>query len=75
MNDSKIAIGFAVITAVVQGGLYLASGGFSAGKQLTGIESDVKQLRAEIIAANQVQDFRLNAIEARIMHSPAKLSK
>lgn len=65
MNNQNIPIAIGLITLVGQAGLILASGGFSAGKQLTVIESEIRLLRSEVAAANQVQDFRLTAIEQK----------
>jgi hypothetical protein len=63
MNNSLLPVGITLTTLFCQTGLYLASGGFSAGRQLTIIEAEIKLMRTEVLAANQIQDLRLSNIE------------
>jgi hypothetical protein len=53
----------AILTAAVQSGLYLLSGGFAAGDKLSEINSEVKLLRYEVSASNKIQDYRLEKLE------------
>jgi hypothetical protein len=54
-----------ILTITTQVGLYLLTGGFAAGGKLNGIESEIKLIRQEVVSANQIQDYRLNKLEAR----------
>ncbi|MBK1987313.1 hypothetical protein A0J48_016120 [Sphaerospermopsis aphanizomenoides BCCUSP55] len=64
MNNERIAILITLTCIAAQSGLYLLTGGFAAGTKLHQIESEVKLIRQEVVAANKIQDFRLDRLEA-----------
>lgn len=64
ITTERIAVLITIVTIAAQTGLYLLSGGFAAGTKLHQIDSEIKLLRQEVIGANQVQDFRLDNLEA-----------
>jgi hypothetical protein len=61
-----IAVAITITTVLSQSALFAASGGFSAGKQLAEIGSELKLLRTEIVSSNQIQDFRISSLEEKI---------
>ncbi|MBD2592888.1 hypothetical protein H6G74_00920 [Nostoc spongiaeforme FACHB-130] len=63
MTTERIGMLVTIVTVVTQTGLYLLSGGFSAGGKLTKIESEMRMIRQELKAANQMQDYRINKLE------------
>ncbi|BAY16884.1 hypothetical protein NIES21_27180 [Anabaenopsis circularis NIES-21] len=63
MTTERIGMLVTLVTIVTQAGLYLLSGGFSAGGKLTKIESEMRMIRQELKAANQMQDYRINKLE------------
>ncbi len=66
MTTERVTMLITVLTIVTQGSLYLLSGGFAAGGKLNQIESEMKLIRQEVVAANQIQDYRLDKLEARL---------
>jgi hypothetical protein len=67
MTTERVTMLITVLTIVTQGGLFLLSGGFAAGGKLSDISSEMKILRQEVTAANQIQDYRLDKLEAAIV--------
>jgi phosphoribosylformylglycinamidine (FGAM) synthase-like amidotransferase family enzyme len=55
-----------LVTVFIQGGFYLLSGGFSIGDKLSGVTAEIKLLRQEVAASNQIQDYRLDKLEASL---------
>ncbi|MEY3400732.1 MAG: hypothetical protein RLZZ86_335 [Cyanobacteriota bacterium] len=53
-----------IMTIATQLGLFLVSGGFTVGGKLSNIDSEMRLLRQEVQAANKIQDFRLDKVEA-----------
>jgi hypothetical protein len=64
----KIGITITAATVVVQSVIWTASGGFTAGGKLALIESEIKLIRQEIGTTNQLQDYRLDKLEAYKKH-------
>jgi hypothetical protein len=64
INADGIMVLITVITIVTQSGLHLLTGGFAAGGKLSEINSEVRLLRHEVAAANKIQDYRLEKLEA-----------
>jgi hypothetical protein len=56
----------ALLTVFAQGGLYLLSGGFTIGDKLSGVVAEIKLLRLEVTASNQIQDYRLDKLESSL---------
>lgn len=63
MTTERITMLVAIVTILTQSGLYLLSGGFTAGGKLTKIESEMKMIRQELNSANRMQDYRINKLE------------
>ncbi|MBD2489439.1 hypothetical protein [Aulosira sp. FACHB-615] len=63
MTAERIGMLVTSVTIITQAGLYLLSGGFSAGGKLTKIESEMRMIRQELRASNQMQDYRINKLE------------
>ena len=53
-----------IMTIATQLGLFLVSGGFTVGGKLSNVDSEMRLLRQEVQAANKIQDFRLDKVEA-----------
>lgn len=53
-----------IMTIATQLGLFLVSGGFTVGGKLSNIDSEMRLLRQEVQAANKIQDFRIDKVEA-----------
>ncbi|WP_016951250.1 hypothetical protein [Anabaena sp. PCC 7108] len=66
MTSERVAMMITMLTIVTQGGIYLLSGGFAVGGKLNEIESELKLIRQEVVAANQIQDYRLDKLEASL---------
>ncbi|BAZ50503.1 hypothetical protein NIES4103_31190 [Nostoc sp. NIES-4103] len=66
LNTERLMMIFTLITAITQGGLYLATGGFSAGSKLEKTSSELALLRKELESQNKLQDYRLNVIEQKL---------
>jgi hypothetical protein len=64
MSTERLTMLITVLTVVTQSGLYLFTGGFATGGKLNQIESEVKLIRQELVGANQIQDYRLDKLEA-----------
>ena len=64
ISTNTVMVSIAILTAAVQSGLYLLTGGFAAGDKLSEINSEVRLLRHEVAASNKIQDFRLDKLEA-----------
>jgi hypothetical protein len=64
MSTERMAMLITILTAVTQGGLYLLSGGFAVGGKLSDVTAEIKLLRQEVQASNQIQDYRLDKLDA-----------
>ena len=64
ISSNAVMVFIAIITAAIQSGLYLLSGGFAAGDKLSEMNSEIKLLRHEVAASNKIQDYRLDKLEA-----------
>ena len=63
ISPNGIMMTISILTVITQCGLYLLSGGFAAGGKLSEMSSDIKLLRQEIAATNQIHDYRLDKLE------------
>ena len=75
MTGEKIGIVITAATVVVQSVIWTASGGFTAGGKLALIESEIKLIRQEIGTADQLQNYRLDKLEAYKKHPELPLKK
>ncbi|MBD2503125.1 hypothetical protein [Anabaena azotica] len=66
ITSERVIMLVTVVTVVTQGALYLLSGGFAAGNELSQIRAELKLIRQETTAANRLQDYRLEGLEAKI---------
>lgn len=57
-------------TITTQIGLFLVGGGFTVGGKLSDIDSQMRLLRQEVQAANKIQDYRLDKVEAATKQRP-----
>jgi hypothetical protein len=64
-----------IMTIATQLGLFLVSGGFTVGGKLSNIDSEMRLLRQEVQAANKIQDFRLDKVEAATKQQTYTLRK
>lgn len=72
-NPERLMMIFTLITALTQGALYLATGGFSAGSRLEKNSSELALLRKELEAQNKLQDYRLGILEQKLNLDNSKL--
>ncbi|MCC5638519.1 hypothetical protein LC593_22330 [Nostoc sp. CHAB 5844] len=63
MTAERIGMLVTIVTIITQAGLYLLSGGFTAGGKLSQIQAEMRMIRQELKSANQLQDYRLNKLE------------
>lgn len=63
MTNQQVAVSITVLTVTVQAGLYLITGGFNLGNRVADITSEIKLLRAEVVAQNEIQNYRLDKLE------------
>jgi hypothetical protein len=66
INANVATLLITILTVATQSVFYLLTGGFAAGGKLSEMNSDseVKLLRQEVAGANQIQDYRLDKLEA-----------
>ncbi len=62
-SSDRVPMLITVLTITAQAGLYLLSGGFTAGSKLSEMNSEIKLLRQEVAGTNQIQDYRLDKLE------------
>jgi hypothetical protein len=63
MNTERLGVTITIITITVQVGLYLLSGGFSVGSKVSDMGAEIRLLRSEITAQNEIQNYRLDKLE------------
>ncbi|MGM3305104.1 hypothetical protein ACSQ6I_03815 [Anabaena sp. WFMT] len=63
MTAERLTVLITVLTVATQSGLYLVSGGFSVGSKVSDINAEIKLIRSEVIAQNEIQNYRLNKLE------------
>jgi hypothetical protein len=56
--------------------IFLSTGGFTIGSQLSDIKAEFKLLRQELTAQNALQDYRLERLEKKLKleHEPPKIN-
>lgn len=64
MTTQQVTILITVLTLSTQAALYLLTGGFTLGNRVSDISSEIKLLRTEVISQNQIQDYRIDKLEA-----------
>jgi hypothetical protein len=64
INANGITLLITILTVATQSVFYLLTGGFAAGGKLSEMNSEMKLLRQEAAGANQIQDYRLDKLEA-----------
>ncbi|TAF07775.1 MAG: hypothetical protein EAZ77_08680 [Nostocales cyanobacterium] len=67
LTTERVAMLITILTIVTQAGLFLVSGGFTVGGRLSDITSEMKILRQEVAASNQIQEYRLDKLEAALI--------
>jgi hypothetical protein len=62
-TNERIAMLITVVTIASQSGLYLLSGGFSIGSRVSDMAAEIKLLRSDLVAQNNIQNYRLDKLE------------
>ncbi len=63
MTAERLAMLITVLTITTQSGLYLITGGFSMGNRVSDMTSEIKLLRSEVVAQNEIQNYRIEKLE------------
>ncbi|MBD2569689.1 hypothetical protein [Anabaena lutea] len=63
MSTERLTMLITVLTIATQSGLYLITGGFSIGSKVSDMGAEIKLLRSEIVAQNEIQNYRLDELE------------